>query len=658
MFRLCPTLLALGLAFCTPIAAHHAPADTARHVQLSAASIVAQRNPAQLYVAPTQFLAGAELRRLSAMTLADALRHWAGVQMKDYGGLGGLKTIDVRAMGTQHTAVTIDGVAIGTAQNGIVDLGRFSTDQMESLALTHGAMSLRGQSATQRAAAQVLHLHTRQPQWQAQERRHIEGRGRVASFATYNASLRWEERLTSSLSLTTQIEGLHTSGRYPFTYRTRAADGTLAHDTTALRDNSDVRWWRNEMALQSNRLRLHAYLYTSERGLPGAVVRGKFVHADRQWDTNAFLQGAWQQHWGAYALHLRGKVSHDHLRYRSDPSRDAGTMYVDHRYGQSQAYLSAVHSYTYENMGVEMATDYTLAHVRGNAAQFPQPTRHTLLNALSLSWTHLGWQAQGSVVHTLARDHTIDATPSATLSQLSPTLGLAYRRGAWGWRAYWKRSLRLPTLSDLYYTLVGNAALKPERATQYNLGGTWQQGTWSIEADFYRNRVSDKIVAVPTSNQFRWTMQNLGQVDMWGVDVKASKSFALPRNVGLHLRGNYSYLRALDITSPTTPYYRHQIAYAPRHAASAIVRLTHQKSWLTYSFIYTGARYDQQTNTAANYAPPWYTSDLAIGHALQLIGRPLQMQLEVSNLLDQRYEVVKGYPMPGIAFRLSVSIKI
>ena len=50
-----------------------------------------------------QTLKGAELQRLNALSVADALRYFSGVQLKDYGGVGGIKTINVRSMGSQHS---------------------------------------------------------------------------------------------------------------------------------------------------------------------------------------------------------------------------------------------------------------------------------------------------------------------------------------------------------------------------------------------------------------------------------------------------------------------------------------------------------------------------------------------------------------------------
>ena len=67
------------------------------------------------------------------------------------------------------------------------------------------------------------------------------------------------------------------------------------YDITETRKNGDVEAIRAEYGLfgdmQGGEWKAKAYLYNSERGLPGAAVRetGDFVHEDRQWDTNFFL---------------------------------------------------------------------------------------------------------------------------------------------------------------------------------------------------------------------------------------------------------------------------------------------------------------------------------------------------------------------------------
>lgn len=59
----------------------------------------------QKEVIPVQTMEGPMLQRLTVHSVADALRYFSGVQIKDYGEIGGLKTVNIRAMGTQHVGV-------------------------------------------------------------------------------------------------------------------------------------------------------------------------------------------------------------------------------------------------------------------------------------------------------------------------------------------------------------------------------------------------------------------------------------------------------------------------------------------------------------------------------------------------------------------------
>lgn len=52
-----------------------------------------------------------------------------------------MKTVNIRSMGTNHVGVFYDGIELGNAQNGVIDLGRFSLDNMEAVTLYNGQKS-------------------------------------------------------------------------------------------------------------------------------------------------------------------------------------------------------------------------------------------------------------------------------------------------------------------------------------------------------------------------------------------------------------------------------------------------------------------------------------------------------------------------------------
>ena len=628
-------------------------------------------NPTRSATIPTQTMSDSTLQRLSAHSVADALRYFSGLQIKDFGGVGGLKTVNVRALGTNHTGVFYDGVQLGNAQNGQIDLGRFSLDNMEAIQLCNGQRSSMLQTARDYASASAIYMQTRQPLFDKKSRSNLIASMKAGSFDTYNPSLLWEVKLSDAVAAQLSAEYLTTSGRYRFHYAKKNG-----YDTTEVRHNGDVRALRVETALfgqmQRGEWRAKIYAYDSERGLPGAAVRetpGRFVHQDRQWDTSIFGQGSWRkQLTSRYTLLLNAKVAHDRLHYRSDPRLDASTMYVDNHYRQSEAYASAANLFRISEMWtISLANDLQCNTLDADLTDFARPTRLTLLTALATSLNLPKFSAQASLLHTFADDHTRNIENSRSESRLTPTVALSWRALAdesqkITLRAFHKQIFRLPTFNDLYYTFIGNVSLKPETARQTDIGFDYAMhtsGRWLREVhwqcDGYFNRVSNKIVAMPTSNQFRWTMLNYGLCHIWGAETTLRAMW----NIGqchIQTHATYTYTRAKDRTDRTSEFYNGQLPYIPWHSGSAIVGATWRNWSANYSFIYTGERYEQSANIAENYTKPWYTSDCSLSYEWQGASAKTRVTAEVNNVFNQQYEVVQCYPMPGTSFRVKVSV--
>lgn len=627
-------------------------------------------------IVPVQQLDGKSLRALSVYSVADAIRYFSGVQIKDYGGIGGLKTVNVRSLGTNHTGVFYDGVQLGNAQNGQIDLGRFSLDNMEALQLYNGQKSTIHQTAKDYGSASAVYMQTRKPKFIDGERRHVNMGMKMGSFDTYNPSLLWEHKLTDNLSAQLSAEYMTTSGEYKFRYAKRNG-----YDTTDVRKNGDVEALRVEGALfgtmERGEWRAKLYFYDSERGFPGAVVReepGKFAHQDRQWDTSVFGQAMWRKGFtDRYSLLLNSKVAYDYLHYLSDPRLDVTTMYTDNHYRQTEAYLSASHLYSLtEWMSVSLANDVQYNYLDANLANFVYPTRWTALTSLATSISTGDFSAQASLLHTYVNDHTqaVGGTVGSK-SVFTPTIATSWKNSEFIFhnselnvRAFYKRIFRMPTFNDLYYTSIGNKTLKPEFATQYDVGFTYDVACGSallrnvqLQVDGYFNEVEDKIVAMPTSNQFRWTMMNFGLCHIWGTDASV-KALWHVLGTDVSTSATYTYNRAMDHTDSGSEWYGGQLPYIPRHAGSAIVTATRGAWSVNYSFLYTGERYEASANIPENYSKPWYTSDLSLSREIGTKYCMLRLSAEVNNLFNQQYEVVKCYPMPGTNFKIKLNVML
>lgn len=651
------TLLVWGINICVPVHAQN-KLDSLQHLN----EVVVTARAVQKEIFPVQELSGKQLHQLSSHNVADALRYFSGIQIKDYGGVGGLKTVNIRSMGTNHVGVFYDGIELGNAQNGTVDLGRFSLDNMESVTLYNGQKSAIFQPAKDFGSSGSIYLQTRTPQFEEGKKYNVRASFKTGSFGVANPSVLWEQKLGQRISSSFSAEYLHSSGKYKFTYRMQEG-----YDTTAVRQNGDLNALRVEGGLfgqlKQGYWKAKAYLYNSERGYPGAIVRNKFSHEDRQWDTNFFTQGTFKKDFTQwYSLLANAKYAYDYLHYLADPKKDESLMYVNNHYYQQEVYTSVANRFNlFPWWEASFSADYQFNLLNADLRDFVYPRRHTLLASIATAMRFKQVELQASLLETFVHD-TSSGTPAPDKQKLTPSFFVSWRpfpQSGLNLRGFYKRIFRMPTLNDLYYTFIGNINLEPEFTTQYDLGFTYSRtfnSTWlrslEVQTDVYYNEVENKIVATPTSNFFRWTMVNLGNVEIRGVDVALQTGWQIGRDLTISNRINYTYQRAQDFTDPKSEFYGGQIPYIPWHSGSAVVNLQWRSWEANYSFIYTGERYSSQANIPYNYQLPWYTSDFSVSKGLKVWKGDLKLTLEVNNLLNQQYEVVICYPMPGTNFKL------
>ena len=212
-------------------------------------------------VIPSQKLSGKELQNLNSHTVADALRYFSGVQLKDYGGVGGIKTVNIRSMGTNHMGVFYDGIELSNAQNGQVDLGMYSLDNIEEISLYNGQKSDIFQSAKDFGAAGTLYLRSRRPRFEDGKTTNIRATMKVGSFDVINPSALFEYKISENIAASFSAEWLSGSGKYKFRYRRINPAGEIAYDTTAVRENGYQRHPpRGRIVWQDERRYLESYV--------------------------------------------------------------------------------------------------------------------------------------------------------------------------------------------------------------------------------------------------------------------------------------------------------------------------------------------------------------------------------------------------------------
>ena len=602
---------------------------------------------------PIQTLSHTDMERLGIHDMGDALKRFAGVQVKDYGGVGGMKTVNIRGLGAGHTGVTYDGVQVGDCQSGQVDLSRFTLDNVSLVSLQIGQEDNIYQSAKAYTSAGLINISTLQGV--SNRKPHLTTTLRTGSYGLFAPSLLYHQQF-SRLGIGAYTSYERADGVYWFTLKNGIK---TIHER---RNNSDIKTWRGELNMNyqltdKQTLQWKAYAFTSNRGLPGAVIYDNTYSAERLKDKNVFTQMLYENRFSnRIKMKAAAKWNYAWSRYSDIPA----SGYKEDTYRQNETYLTAtLWTNPLQGLNLSFAQDYAHNHLSMTLPKAANPTRNSLWTALAANYQIGPFSVNASLLATNIYERVKQGNASDGFHRLSPAFSMQWRcLQDFRLRFGYKDIFRTPTLNELYYTGIGNRHLNPEKSRLWNLGATYSHTfnrtlQLSLTTDGYFGNVTDKIIAVP--KMFYWQMMNAGKVRQLGLDVSANIEKRWGNDWSVSATGSYSLMKATDISDPTAVYYRNQIAYTPRHSGSASILL--HTPWLDfcYNVLVMGERYTLSYNIPDNRMKPFADHSITLSREFNINKQQLRVQFDVRNLGNKNYEVVRFYPMPGTNWRLSVS---
>jgi outer membrane cobalamin receptor len=616
-------------------------------VMLNDVTVTGEKRP----IATVQRLSGVELQSLSTTSIADALKYFAGVQIKDYGGLGGLKTINVRSLGSQHVGVYIDGIRITNAQNGTVDLGKFSLSTLESVSLYNANKLEACQSASEYASGATVYMRTRRPTTDS-----LSVMLRAASFETYTARVNAQFN-RKGWSGFVDGEYMNSKGNYKFRYKSEY------EDTVGRRANSDIEYGRMEAALFKRGFATHVYYYISERGCPGGIVRrlsDKYNNVGREWDRDFFWQASYKKAFNhLHQIKVNAKYSNEYLRYNTDYPENQNTARVDNHYRQNDAFASAAYAYSpFKWLTINTGYDARMSWLKADLKNFSTVRRLDQKAVVAAQLNYDNLSVATSLLYQHYKDHTrLNVGAAEPLSKLTPAVSLSYTLFGVTVRGWYKSIFRAPTLNDLYYTQVGNRNLKPEFTKQLNLGAEYHYDTrnWnvSLQADVYQNSIDNRIVCLPLKGTYTWSMMNYGETFCRGLNSTVSARYHTG-DWNFSLLTSLTWQRDVDRTDPDDEdTYDQPICYSPTLSFGVTGIVGWRTLSLTISELHVGERMWSYADPE-DVLKPYNNVDLKLSYSWRKYGA----SIEVFDLFDVQYEHIPRYPMPGRNLRFSLSMSI
>ena len=543
------------------------------------------------------------------INVTEALSNIPALFVGDMGGSAGLKTVNLRGLGSAHTAVYVDGVRVNNVQSGQTDLGMLDIGNCSGIVVDYAQNS--------------LSFNTARPRF---ESGNFAGnvKFRSGSFGTYEPSVRLDFRLSDKVSLSATSSGTISKGNFKYGENCRRDN----NDISQIRAGVDI--WG---LIDKGSWHTKAYFNGAGRGAPGST---DWPSTDRQKDRNLFVQSVVHNRFSSlYTLNASARIAYDDLVYLSE--------WGDSRYQATDFQLNTSHIFHIASW-VELSVAADLQQDKLKASEY-EAARTGILSTATATFRLPRFKANVSLEYSGTFDKGYKGR-----NAVSPSADLRYTVvNGLDIVAFGRRAYRIPTFNELFYPGYGNPDLKCEDAWLSTIGAHLRKhiSNWKVNAgaDFYCNSIKDKIISAPSpENPSLWLPFNIGKALMYGTDIRTGAGFTKGDWTGA-LSAAYTWQNAKDKT-PDSASFDEQIPFISKHSLN-----------VTLNSSYRGWSIDLLWNLRCgrrdNYSemPDYNTLDITLGKNIPFrSGHSLGLKFLTRNITDTRYELSSGYPMPGRSF--------
>jgi vitamin B12 transporter len=584
-----------------------------------------------------------------ANDLGQILSLLPGLQIKNYGDVGGLKTVSFRSLGAGHTALVQDHASVSTTQSGQADLSSFPVDFIEKLELITLSPTRTQIPIHAKLAGVVVNVESVHSYVGTNTRNLIIG-AQAGSFDQYEGYLMLQKRARKwAGTLTGKIRSY--GGSYPYTF--------LNGNTTVKdrRENNSLLEYFGTASIHFSPNQHHQFQFRVsgneyQKDLAGAVI---FYNSNAAQYLNGYgLSGSLNHQFKKNRWNVFSSVNYqkNNLQYL-DSTYLNSQGYLDSRYysGQFDIQSQAAYSIT-ENLELLIGSSLISEELKGKSL-VGNPYRNT-----SESLIGIEWKAIGKVLAQIGAQGVFEKRDTTLKSQwnLLPAISWSFDLGSKNRIGLvYRYTCRQPSFNELYYQQIGNTKLRTEKAhiasLRYDLTLPFKKGISQTMIQPFYSYVYDKILAIPTKNLFIWSIQNIGISDAFGVELTE----LIQKKIKQHtfgMRVNYTFQYAQDISDAKSPTYGHLLSYSPLHSGS--VELDY--SWKKLSFFvlgsYLGERYALNQNIPSNLLEGYFLLDAGASYTQPLNRSELTLRLSVNNITNKQYSYINYFVMPGTHFNI------
>jgi vitamin B12 transporter len=623
--------------------------DTLRYTLPGDIVVNALRIPSSVANAtvPISVYSHTDIQRSPANSVSDLLRFSAGTSIRAYGGGGSLDLVSLRGLEAEYTVVLLDGVRLNTAQIGTVDLDKISLHAIERIEVARGGYSsLYGSDAL----GGIVSITSSEKV----QKTYVKGGGGSFGWQRYEAG---SGLLIGRTALS--FSGLYEEAQNDFSFSQPGARVPVIYTRERSNYTSKGISFRGRTAFASSSLSMLASINSTDAGTPGEMS-GVHQGFARQQDNTTVLSFPYRLQLSPRVLvQATASVLHSVQKYFDATYRINGkaldSEYRNLQYGLS---VSADHQ-LHDALRMVYGSDLQYAILRSNAIT-GNPERMSAGFYATAEWTLDPEHKRFRVLPSLRADLIKDNNSRLHDERLSPSIAMHYRLLP-EWLAVWTRysmGYRVPTFNQLYWVQGGNPELKAETSGAID-GGLRFTTPWvrnlSLDLGYFRHDISNKIVWRPSHSIF-WSPLNIRDVVSHGIETSISYSGFRKR---LHLDANAQWISSQQANEefPGDLKKGKQLIYVPEYSGSIrITGILYNELAISVGANFAGKRYYTSTND--KHLAPYMLFDAAITQSIQFGDIIATLKAEALNVFNSLYQATAFYPMPGRAFRITMTTQL
>lgn len=544
-----------------------------------------------------------EIQRSGAQDLADALTNLTSVDMSNYGGPGTDKNIRMRGSTSAQVLILMDGRPINNPRDGQVDLSTIPLDNISRVEVMHGAgSSLYGSSAM----GGVVNIITKDPP-KAGEKAEL--------YSSFGTARTYIERMLYGAKVGNF--GFLASGGYQSSEGFRQNSQFTAEDCN-LKLGYDI---NNE-----NKVSFNSGFYKSWKGVPGSISWPDTD--DKQNDLKRFFDFHWNFKPDAKTgITFKAYQDFDRLEFIEN----------------STTYTKSVQNTTVR--GFDLQLDKQLLDIYGIVCGFNYVNN---MNDSTTSAKHEYNITAGYLENRLDLfDNKLNINLSGRIdsysnfdTEFNPSLSALYKLNEKiKFHGLISRSFRAPTFNDLYWPdegwAKGNPDLKPEKGINGELGFDTEINKYLTSGLTYYRSNYKQLIQWSDNGSGVWQPENVSSAVINGVEF--SNKIFISNNLDLNIA--YTFMLAKD--DKTNKY----LVYQPKQKIDSSIKYNDHKGFTAeLKGQFTGSRFGDADN--AIKVKSFFVLGLSVAKKFR---SGITCFSYIDNLLNRKYQVQSGYPMPGFS---------